>query len=162
MLFRSDILTLFNNAKRQISTELKKPSPKIKNDNVFPQQSKSKYKELEQTLIDLTKSAYPNQSSPPKQTSQQSSSSKSDKPSSSSRPDKPVTTFSRRSARPDPTDIDELRELLEKTREWGMQMRAAAQENYRIAQKVREFFGPGYEFGEPSKKEPGYNDPPYV
>jgi hypothetical protein len=157
----NDVLTLFINVESQIRTELKKASPKIKNDNVFPKQSKSKYSELEQKLINLTKSAYPSQSSPPKQTSQQSSSSKSDKPSSSSRPDEPVTTFSGRSARPDPTDVAELRELLEKTREWGMQMRAAAQENYRIAQKVREFFGPGYEFGEPNKKEPGYDDPPY-
>jgi hypothetical protein len=45
--------------------------------------------------------------------------------------------------------IAALQKTLAETREYGLRMRAAAQANFRTAQKVREFFGPGYEFGEP-------------
>lgn len=93
------------------------------------------------------------------QSNASSSSKQASKKSSSSESDVPTTTFSKRASRADPTDVTELQELLEQTREWGLQMRAAAQENYRIAQKVREFFGAGYEFGEPEALQ-DYPSPP--
>lgn len=62
----------------------------------------------------------------------------------------PSTSFSSRSATvKKDIMIAALQKTLAETREYGLRMRAAAQANFRTAQKVREFFGPGYEFGEP-------------
>lgn len=160
----NDILVIIVNAEHNVGIVLGNLTAGdiIKREDFFSKDSLSDYQTLNKKLIQLTPLEFSDSSSSSRDASKQpSSSDQASQQSSSSNPYKSVTNFSRRSARPDPTDVAELRELLEKTREWGMQMRAAAQENYRIAQKVREFFGPGYEFGEPNKKEPGYDDPPF-
>lgn len=36
---------------------------------------------------------------------------------------------------------------------WGLELRRTAQEQYKVYQKVTEFFGDGYEFGEPARRQ---------
>ncbi len=36
---------------------------------------------------------------------------------------------------------------------WGLALRRTAQEQYKVYQKVTEFFGDGYEFGEPARRQ---------
>ncbi|MFM8270089.1 MAG: hypothetical protein ACKN9V_07860 [Pseudomonadota bacterium] len=164
------ILTFFLDVESKVKAELKKKNPVLTQSSLFSdartKQVAAYYQIFLDALESLSTSKSSDQSKQQPDTSQSKSQSKDSQSQSASSEKQdnfskrePKTQFSKRSG-PMSSDVTVLQEQLRQTIEWGLKMRAAAQENYRIAQKVREFFGPGYEFGEPNKKEPGYDDPP--
>lgn len=166
-----DVLKFFLEIESKLSIDLASKNPQLAQSNLFDAPTKKKMVDFYQKFLKELESFFPSKSNaqskqqPNTSRSQsQSGDSQSQSASSETRDNssrrEPKTRFSSRKGSMS-NDVRVLQEQLRQTIEWGLEMRAAAQENYRIAQKVREFFGPGYEFGEPNKKEPGYDDPPF-